>query len=87
MTQPLNVPRPRLRRPGRKSASTPGWRTSRQPCNPRRREGATDMSATDNFWRDLVSFTWNMQTVEGVKASLTTSPRLGLTWPGRIRTT
>ncbi len=46
------------------------------------------MFATDSFWRDLVSFTWNLKTVEGrdgVAGML--RERLADTDPSGFRTT
>ncbi len=54
------------RRPvlGRGPAPTPGWRRSRARWRPGTSSAPPGMFATESFWRDLVSFTWNLTTVE-----------------------
>lgn len=48
---------------------------------------ATSMFAVDSFWRDLVSFTWNLKTMEGREAiGQMLESRLAGTDPSRLRT-
>ena len=43
----------------------PGWRAFESALKARDVEAAAALFATESYWRDLVSFTWNITTVEG----------------------
>jgi putative flavoprotein involved in K+ transport len=56
-------------------------------------EAALAMFDAESYWRDLVSFTWNITTLEGpdaIRAMLETTlaatkPRCTRRWPGAMR--